>query len=49
MGVIGGCGGLGLLMGANAHFVKGYSIIWLVGGAVPLATSLLMNKARQPN
>ena len=42
-------GGLGLLMGANAHFVKGYSMIWLVGSLVPLATSLVWNGSRQPN
>jgi len=35
-------------MGANGHFLKGYSIIWLAGAIFPLATSLMYNNARQP-
>ena len=46
--IIGGCTGLGFMLGANAHFFKGYSLIWLVAGVIPLGTSLMFNSARQP-
>ena len=44
--VLGGAAALGGGLGFYAKFVKGYSIIWLVGGFAPFLTSLVYNKSQ---
>jgi hypothetical protein len=40
--------GIGGLFSIYGKFVLGYNTLWLVGGFVPLMTTLVYNKAKQP-